>query len=100
MVCLGKLNHRLVFKYFSSSALLVGERPHSYFLRAFCLCALARYFLVQKSYYVNLQMCTVAYKLKRGNPMGLILEETLNGLDAFYRKEASFFVGSPLLFQV
>ena len=45
-------------------------------------------------------MCTVAYKLKWGNPVGLILEETLNGLDAFYRKETSFFMGSPFLFQV
>ena len=29
--------------------------------------------------------------------MGLILVETLNDLDAFHRKEASFFVRSPLL---
>ena len=42
----GKLNLRLVFKYFSGLALLMGERPHSYFFRAFCLCALIRYFLV------------------------------------------------------
>ena len=39
----------------------------------------------------------VVYKLKRGNQMGLILVETLNDLDAFHRKEASFFVRSPLL---
>ena len=45
-------------------------------------------------------MCMVAYELKRGNLMGLILEETLNGLNAFQRREASFFVGSPLLLQV
>jgi len=45
-------------------------------------------------------MCIVAYELKRGNPMGLILAETLNGLDAFHRKEVSYFVGSPLLLQV
>ena len=42
-------------------------------------------------------MCMVVYKLKRGNQMGLILVETLNDLDAFHRKEASFFVRSPLL---
>ena len=42
-------------------------------------------------------MCIVAYELKKGNLMGLILEETLNGLDAFQRREASFFVRSPLL---
>ena len=78
----------------------MGERPRSYFLRVFCLCAFERYFLVQKSYYVDLQLCMVAFELKRGNPVGLILVKTLNGLDAFHRKEASFFVGSPLLLQV
>ena len=41
-----KLNLNLVFAHFFDLALLMGERPHSYFLRAFCLCALARYFLV------------------------------------------------------
>ena len=37
-------------------------------------------------------MCMVAYELKKGNSLGLILAETLNGLEAFQRKEASFFV--------
>ena len=45
-------------------------------------------------------MCMVAYELKRGNPVGLILAETLNGLDALQRKKASFFAESPLLLQV
>ena len=89
----GKLNLRLVFKYFSGSTLPTDERPRSYFL-------LARYFLVQKSYCVDLWICMVAYELKRGNLIGLILVETLNGLDAFYREEASFFARSPLLLQV
>ena len=44
-------------------------------------------------------MCMLAYELKRCNLVGLILVETLNGLDAFQRKEASFFVGSPFLLQ-
>ena len=95
----GKLNLRLVFDYFSGSSLPEGERPQSYYLRAFCLCALVRYFLVQQSYCVDLQMCMVAYDLKKGNLVSLILAETLNGLDAFQRKEASFFVGSPFLLQ-
>ena len=43
----GKLNFRLVFDYFSSSGIPVGERPRLYYLHAFCLLALARYFLVQ-----------------------------------------------------
>ena len=47
----GKLNLSLVFEYFSGLTLSLGERPRSYFLHAFCLCALARYFLVQRSYY-------------------------------------------------
>ena len=42
-------------------------------------------------------MCMVAYELKRGNLVGLILMETLNRLDAFQRKETSFFTGSPLI---
>ena len=45
-------------------------------------------------------MCMVAYELKRGNMVGLILVETLNDLDAFLWKEVSFFAGSPLLLQV
>ena len=96
----GKLNLKLVFEYFFSSTLLKGKGPRSYSLLAFCLCALARYFLVQNLYYVDLWMCMIAYELKRGNSVGLILAETLNGLDAFHRKEANFFAGSPLLLQV
>jgi len=45
-------------------------------------------------------MCMIAYELKKGNPVGLILMETLNGLNAFHRKEVSFFAGSPFLLQV
>ena len=45
----GKLNFSFVFAHFSDLALLVGERPYSYFLHAFCLCAPEMYFLVQKS---------------------------------------------------
>ena len=42
----------------------------------------------------------VVYELKRGNLVGLILVETLNGLDAFHRKEATIFARSPLPLQV
>ena len=45
-------------------------------------------------------MCMVAYELKRGNSVRLILGETLTGLNAFQRREASFFTGSLLLLQV
>ena len=50
----GKLNLSLVFAHFFGLALPVGERSCSYFLCAFCLCALANYFLVQRSYCVDL----------------------------------------------
>ena len=45
-------------------------------------------------------ICIIAYELKRGNPLDLILAETLNVLDAFHKKEASFFTGNPFLLQV
>ena len=45
-------------------------------------------------------MCMMAYELKKGNLVGLILAETLNGLDAFHSYEASFFARSPLRLQV
>ena len=96
----GKLNLRLVVEYFFDQALPKGDRPHSYFHCAFCLYALARYFLVQNLYCVDFQICMIAYELKRGNLVGLILAETLNGLDAFHRKEAGSFLGIPLLLQV
>jgi len=38
--------------------------------------------------------------LERGSLVGMILAKTLNGLDAIHRGEATFFVGSPLLFRV
>ena len=86
----GKLNLKLIFEYFSGSTFPEGERQNLYFLYAFCLCALARYFLVQNSYYVDFRMCMIAYELKRGNQVGLILVETLNGLDPFIgRKQTS-----------
>ncbi|KAK9996820.1 hypothetical protein SO802_021506 [Lithocarpus litseifolius] len=45
------------------------------------------------------RMYMVVYELKRGNSMGLIMTETLNGFNSFHRKEASFFAGSPLFLQ-
>ena len=35
--------------------------------------------------------------LRSGNLASMILVETLNGLDAFHRKEANFFAGILLL---
>ena len=42
----------------------------------------------------------VVADLRNRNLVGMILAETLNGLDAFHRKEANFFAGRPLLLQV
>ena len=49
---------------------------------------------------INRRVCWVVSDLSRGNPVGMILAKTPNGLDAVYWKEANFFVGSPLLLQV
>ena len=45
-------------------------------------------------------MLLVVNNLERGSLVGMILAETLNGLDAVYKGEATFFVGSPLFLQV
>ena len=53
--------------------------------------------LVHGTDYVDHRMYLVVSDLRSGNLVGMILAETLNGLDAFHRKEANFFAGSPLL---
>ena len=58
-----------------------------------------RYFLVHKTPRVDQRMLSVVINLERGSPVGMVVAETLNGLDAFYRWEATFFAGSPLLLQ-
>ena len=55
----GKLNIRLIFAYFSRLAVLASNILHSQFLNAFCLCILARYFLVLETYCVDHRMCLV-----------------------------------------
>ena len=48
------------------------------FIYSSCLLlSLARYFLVQRSYCVDLWMCMVVYELKKGNPTGLIWAKPL-----------------------
>ena len=90
----GKLNVRLIFAYFSRLAIPTTKIPRSRFLNAFCLCMLARDFLVQETYCVDHKMCLVVANLRNRNLAGMILTETLVGLDAFHRKEVNFFVGS------
>ena len=49
---------------------------------------------------VNQQMILVVNNLEKGSPVGIILAETLNVLDAIRRGEANFFAGSTLLLRV
>ena len=96
----GKLNVWLIFAYFSQLAIPMTEILHSQFLNAFFLCMLARYFLVHETYCVDHKMCLVVANLRNRNLAGMILTETLVGLDAFHRKEANFFAGSLLLLHI
>ena len=95
-----KLNICSIFAYFSWLTIPETDRPHSYYLNAFCICILARYFLVQETAHIDRRMCLVVSDLRSGNLAAKILAETLKGLDVFHRKEANFFAGSPLLLQV
>ena len=72
----------------------------SHYLNSFCLCLLARYFLVHETPRVNQQMILVVNNLEKGSLVGIILAETLNVLDAIRRGEANFFAGSTLLLRV
>ena len=95
-----KLNIHSIFAYFSLLTVPEIDRPRSYYLNAFYLCILARYFLVQETGCLDQRMRLVVSDLRSGNPAGIILAETFNGLDAFHRKEANLFTRSPLLLQV
>ena len=91
------LNIHSVFAYFSRLTVLVAGRTHSYYLNAFYLRLLMRYFLMHEAVCIDQRMCWVVSDLRRGNPMGMVLAETLNSLDVVHRKEANFFAGSFLL---
>ena len=97
---LNHLNIRMVFAYFSQLAIPVASRVRSHYLNAFCLCILARYFLVHETYHVDQRVCLVANNLNKGSPLGMILVEIFNGLDVVHREETTFFVGSLLFLQV
>ena len=97
---LNKLNIHFVFACFSRLAVPMASKVCSYYLNVFCLCLIARYFMVHETYQVDQQMCLVVNNLSKGSLVGMILAETLNGLDTVHREEATFFAGSPLLLQV
>ena len=88
------------FKYFFNKDVPLTGAKHSHHLNAFCLCFLARFFLVHETPRVDPRILHVVKNLGSGCPIAIILAETLNGLDVVHRVEAMFFVGSPLLLQV
>ena len=94
------LNILMVFAYFSRLTIPVTGMRCFHYLNTFFLCLLARFFLVHETYWVNQKMCLVVNNLNKGSPVGMILANTLNGLDTIHREEATFFAGSPLLLQV
>ena len=100
---LNKLNICMVFAYLSRLVVLMAGRVGracSHYLNAFYLCLLARYFLAHEIYRVDQRMCLMVNNLNKGSTVGMILAETLNGLDIVHKKEATFFVRSSLLLQV
>ena len=90
----------MVFKYFSQRNVPLAGVECCYYLNAYYLCILARYFLVHETPRVDPIILLVVNNLGSGSLIVLILAETLNGLDAVHKEEATFFVGSPLLLQV
>ena len=97
---LDKLNVQMVFKYFSQWNVLLVKMEFFYYLNAYCLCILERYFLVHQTPCVDPRILSLVSNLGRGSPIMLILAKTLNGLDTVHREEATFFMRSPLLLQV
>jgi len=76
---LDKLNVHMVFKYFSQQDVPLAGVKHFQYLNAFCLCILARYFLVHETPHVDPRILHVVNNLGRGSPIIIILAETLNG---------------------
>ena len=75
----------------------MAEAKRFHHLNAFCLCILAWFFFMHKTFRVDLGILHVVKNPGSGSPMTIVLIETLNGLDAIHREEVTFFVGSPLL---
>ena len=90
----------MVFKYFSQWNVPLAGVECSYYLNAYCLCILVRYFLVHETSRVDPRILSMVNNLGRGSPIMLILAKTLNGLDTIHREEATFFTRSPFLLQV
>ena len=46
---------------------------------------------MDETYRIDQRMCLVVNNLDKGSLLGMILVETLNGLDVVHREEATFF---------
>ena len=90
----------MIFSYFSQWNVPLARLQHFHYLNAFCLCLLVRYFLVHETPRLDQMMLLVVKNLEKGSFVGIIMAETLNGLDVVQRREATFFIGIPLLLQV
>ena len=90
----------MVFKYFTKNVVPLSKTERSHHLNAFHLCILASFFLVHETPWMDPKILHVVKNLGNGSPVPIILVKTLNGLDAIHRKEATFFMGNPLLLQV
>ena len=95
-----KLNVSMVFKYFSKKNVPLIGLKCSHHLNAFCLCILARLFLVHETPHVDPGILHVDKHLGSRSPIAIILVENLNGLDVIHGKETTFFEGSPHLLRV
>ena len=94
------LNIHMVVKYFSQKDVPLEGVKCSHHLNAFCLCILARLFLVHETPHVDPGILHVDKHLGSRSPIAIILVENLNGLDVIHGKETTFFEGSPHLLRV
>ena len=82
-----------------------GDKEHllcqGYRQHALCLCLLAHFILAFSDGGASIKLIEVAQCLKEGKScMGLVLAETLTGLDVFHQLKTTRFAWSPLLLQV
>ena len=69
----------------------------SHHLNIFCLCILARFFLMHETPRLDPGILHVVKNIGSRSPIAIFLVETLNGLDVVRKEEATFFIGSPFL---
>ena len=72
-----KLNAFMVFKYFSKMDVPLAGAKCSHYLNTFCVCILARFFLVHETPCVDLGILHVVKNLGSGSPIAIILAKTL-----------------------